>query len=152
MSEFHEPPSEATALRPDYLRWALLTARRAAWMPAALIVFHTFILLVLDAYTRLPPIDIPMHFFGGVSAAYFLRWAAITAVECKIRAPLSPGSVVRFVMVTTFAIAVLWEIAEFSLDRRFGSHLQLGPLDTLGDMFIGVCGAAALLACYRNRA
>ena len=125
--------------------------QRGAWAPVGLIVFHTFILLVLDAYTRLPPIDIPMHFLGGVSAAYFLRWAAITAAECKIRAPLSPVALVRFVLVATFAITVLWEIAEFFLDRRFGSHLQLGPPDTLGDMFTGVCGAAALLACHRNR-
>ena len=152
MSRFNETQSDATIARPDYPRWALLTVRRAAWMPVTLIAFHIFILLVLDAYTRFPPIDIPMHFFGGVAAAYFLRWAAVTAAECKIRAPLSPGTVVRFVMVTTFAITVLWEIAEFSLDRRFGSHLQLGPLDTLGDMLIGVCGAGALLACDRNRA
>lgn len=152
MSRFNETQSDATIARPDYPRWALLTARRAAWMPIGLIVLHTFILLALDAYTRIPPIDIPMHFFGGVSAAYFLRWAAVTAAECKIRAPLSPAVLARFVLVTTFAITVLWEIAEFSLDRRFGSHLQLGPLDTLGDMLIGVCGAGALLACYRNRA
>ena len=148
MSEFHEPPRETALARPDCARWLLLTLRRAAWMPVALIVFHIFILLVLDAYTRFPPIDIPMHFLGGVSAAYFLRWAALTAAECKIRAPLSPAALTRFVLIATFAVTVLWEIAEFFLDRRFGSHLQLGPLDTLGDMFTGVCGAAALLARY----
>ena len=151
MSEFDEQPSEAAVVQPDFFRWALLTARRAAWAPISLIVFHTFILLVLDAYTRFPPIDIPMHFLGGASAAYFLRWSVLTAPECKICAPLDSFARNRLVLITTFAVTVLWEVAEFLLDRKYGSHLQLGVIDTLGDMLTGVSGAGALLVWYRKQ-
>ena len=134
----------------DYSRWALQTVQRGAWAPLTLIAIHAVALFGLDAYEHFPPIDIPMHFFGGVSAAYFLRWALLIAPECGVGKTVALSTVNRRVLAMTFAITVLWEIAEFWIDRTRGTHLQLGPADTAGDMFLGTLGAVALLACIKN--
>ena len=131
----------------DYPGWVVLSLKHGAWAPVCLIVVHAILLFGLDAYERLPPIDIPMHFFGGVSAAYFLRCAASAASECRVGPRLASTTRDRLVFVAVFGITILWEIGEFLWDRNFGTHLQHGARDTLGDMTIGVLGAATLLFC-----
>ena len=137
--------------RADYLRWALLTMKRGAWAPLMLIAIHAVALFGLDAYEYFPPIDIPMHFFGGVSAAYFLRCALLTAPECGVEKAITASAINRLVLAMTFAVTVLWEIAEFWLDRTRGTHLQLGPADTAGDMLLGTLGGGALLFFLSRR-
>ena len=131
----------------DYTGWVLLSLKRGAWVPVSLIVIHAIALFGFDAYTWFPPIDIPMHFFGGVSAAYFLRHAAMAASECGICPPLNSTTRNRLVLVAVFGVTIVWEVAEYLMDHNFGTHLQLGISDTLGDMAMGVLGATTLLFC-----
>jgi len=131
----------------DYPGWTFLSLKRGAWAPTTLFVVHAIALFGFDAYTWLPPIDIPMHFFGGVSAAYFLRCTVIAASECRVCPPPAPTTRDRLVLVAVFGVTIIWEIAEFLIDRNFATHLQIGAGDTLGDMSIGVLGAATLLFC-----
>jgi len=44
---------------------------RGAWAPVLVFGLHVFISPALNAYLLFPPLDIPMHFFGGVAIAYF---------------------------------------------------------------------------------
>ena len=41
-----------------------------------------------------------------------------------------------------------WEFAEFILDETIGSDLQEGLMDTMSDLMLSVCGAAAYLAWH----
>jgi hypothetical protein len=120
--------------------------RSAGWAPTLVFLLHVFISRVLKAYILFPPLDIPMHFVGGVAIAYFwLRCCAAVppdAIGARYRRALQALIVASLTVSST----VLWEFGEFISDRVFGTHAQLGLEDTLLDMALGFAGGLCYLA------
>lgn len=125
--------------------WLLRTLRRAAWAPIFVFGVHA-VCSFLGLYGVWPPLDIPMHFFGGIAITYFFSHAYLAAGEMDLLGrPASLLSVVT-VFALTCSTTVFWEFAEFLSDRYLGSHAQKGLEDTLGDMLCGILGGLAFLA------
>jgi len=115
--------------------------REALWAPAA-VVLAAFIL------GRVPGID-PwwlVHVVGGAAVAFcYLRLAALAGGRYGLR-HAGVRYLVAFALACSTALA--WELAEFALDETIGSDLQEGLMDTMSDLMLSVCGAAAYLAWH----
>lgn len=133
------------------LRLITTLLRQAGWAPALVFLLHLFLSRGLNAYLRYPPIDIPMHYLGGVAVAFFLSrcFAAVPAEMLCGRA----RRVIEFVCVAglTTTAAVGWEFAEFFSDKFFGTHAQLGLEDTLLDLALGMIGGVSYLIVALRR-
>jgi hypothetical protein len=125
---------------------------RAGWMPTAVFLLHVFISRVLNGYILFPPLDIPMHFLGGVAIAFFFSRCSALVPASVISGPARPLAQAVVVFGLTGTATVFWEFAEFFSDRLFGTHAQLGLEDTLLDMALGVAGGLAYLASAHLRA
>ncbi len=127
------------------LPWLQHTLRRAAWAPIAVFGLHT-VSSFIGLYGVWPPLDIPMHFLGGIAITYFFGQAFRAAAEMDLLG--RPAAILYRVTVFTLTCSstVFWEFAEFLSDRYLGSHAQKGLEDTLGDMLVGILGALAFLA------
>jgi len=105
----------------------------------------------IGLYSVWPPLDIPMHFLGGVAITYFFGQAFRAAVEMDFLG--RPSAILD--RVTVFALTcsstVFWEFAEFLSDHYLGTHAQKGLEDTLGDMLLGILGGLAFLAAAWRR-
>ncbi len=119
---------------------------RAGWAPLLVFLLHVFISRVVNGYILYPPLDIPMHFLGGVAMAYFLANCFSALPKDAIAHSLRPLAAVVFVVSLTTTSTVFWEFAEFASDAVFGTHAQLGLDDTLLDMALGIAGAMAYAA------
>ena len=113
--------------------------REALWAPAA-IALAAFVL------GRIPGVDVWwfMHLAGGAAVAFcYLR---LIALARRRFGTMHAG--VRYVLAFALACstALAWELAEFALDETLGSDLQEGLMDTMSDLMLSVCGAAAYLA------
>jgi hypothetical protein len=132
-----------TRVRRGLLRRIFLAG---AWAPSLLFALHLVLDYGLDAYIRWPPVDIPMHFFGGLAIAYFSSGAfrALFAAEVgpRIRAPLE----LLLAFGLTAAAALVWELAEYASDALLGTRFVFGVRDTMKDMALGLAGGALLLA------
>ena len=113
---------------------------RAGWAPILVFLLHVFISRVLNGYILYPPLDIPMHFFGGVAMAYFLAKSFGAVPEGAIAPPYRPIAEFVFVVSVTATASIVWEFAEFTSDRLFGTHAQVDLDDTLLDMALGIAG------------
>ena len=128
-----------------------LLVRRAGWAPLLVFLLHVFISRVLNGYILYPPLDIPMHFFGGVAIAYFLSMCFAALPEDAVSPAYRAAAELVLVMSLTATASVVWEFAEFTTDTLFGTHAQLGLEDTLGDMVLGIAGGASyVLASWRR--
>lgn len=127
-------------------RWILITLGRAAWAPVLVFGINMVLWLGFDVYTVFPAIDIPMHFIGGMAIAYFAFKAVQAAVHCNLIG--SPNMVAVRIMsfFCACSAAVFWEFAEFAGDQYFETKFQHGLVDTILDLFLGVCGALSYLA------
>src|ERR1041384_7803970 len=89
--ENHEPDTisspEQRQLMVVLWGWIASTIREAAWAPAIIFVAHLIASRVLHAYERYPPLDIPMHYLGGVVIAFFYHRASINASRGGILGP-----------------------------------------------------------------
>ena len=128
------------------IKSAIAAPLRAAWAPLLVFGLHLFISRVLNAYLLIPPLDIPMHFFGGVSIAYFFARSARALPVGTISPAFRPWLVAVLVFALTGTATVFWEFAEFFSDHLFATHAQLGLGDTLLDMALGVGGGVTYLA------
>ena len=128
--------------------WSLVTLRESAWAPLGVIAVYLVGILFgwFDSY---PPLDIPMHFFGGVAITYFFRSAIRNsqAILGEIPFPVQ----VMFAFTCTGTMIILWEFFEVILDFLFQAHNVLGLADTIKDMFVGLTGALVLTIFYRQR-
>jgi len=122
------------------LRIGGLLIARAGWAPIFVFLLHVFISRVLNGYILYPPLDIPMHFFGGVAMAYFLAKSFAAVPEGAIAQPYRPFAEFVFVVSVTATASVVWEFAEFTSDLLFGTQAQVGLDDTLLDMALGIAG------------
>ena len=125
--------------------WIRSTARQAAWAPALVFLLHVVASRIFHAYAVFPPLDMPMHFIGGVAIAFFFLRSAVIASGLGLLAP--PHRATHFLLVFGLVgtTTVFWELAELASDRFFGTHAQLGLADTLKDMFFGISGGLAFL-------
>ena len=113
--------------------------REALWAPAAIAV-AAFVL------GRVPGVDAWwfVHLAGGAAVAFcYLRLIALAHGRFGT---MHTG--VRYLLAFALACstALAWELAEFALDETLGSDLQEGLMDTMSDLMLSVCGAAAYLA------
>jgi hypothetical protein len=128
----------------------LMTLVRKLWMVggwAPLLVFsiHVVASRGLNAYARFPPTDIPMHFAGGVAMAFFISGcfrALPRDVDRRSRVVVLEGVLVGSLATTA---AVLWEFAEFSIDRLTGTNIQVNLNNTMQDLALGMLGALVLV-------
>lgn len=127
------------------LPFLLTTLRRAAWAPILVFGLHVASSF-LGLYDVWPPLDVPMHFLGGMAIAWFFRHAYRAAEELGLLG--RPAAILGPVMVLalTGTTTVFWEFAEFLSDRYAGTHAQKGLEDTLGDMLVGLLGGLAVAA------
>ena len=113
-----------------------------------LLVFHT-ILASLFLYVKYPVLDIPMHFFGGLIAAWF--FAAYFKNE---RAKISSIAGIVTIIGSAAIVGVAWEWLEWIIDNIFlPDHPFMGGLsDTLFDLVMDLSGACvvALIASRRT--
>ena len=131
--------------RDRILPWSIESVRRGGWPAMTLFSIHVVAVQGFDAYEQFPPLDIPMHFLGGVVIAYFFHRASLAASRHGFLGPFHPVTRTILVFALTCTATVFWEFSEFLTDRFFGTHAQLGLDDTLGDMLLGICGGIALL-------
>src|SRR5688500_274134 len=124
---------------------------RAGWFPTLVFLLHVFISRVVNGYILYPPLDIPMHFLGGVAIAFFFSRCLAMVPERAISGPPRHLAQALLVFSLTGTATVFWEFAEFFSDRLFGTRAQLGLEDTLLDMALGVAGGLAyLLSAYQR--
>src|SRR5262245_3578364 len=115
------------------------------WAPCLVFTVHVTATQLFDVYRLWPQADIPMHFAGGFAIAFF--------ISCCFRA--LPRDVVRssrlvvleavLIGSLTTSAAVLWEFAEFTLDRMAGTNVQVSLPNTMQDLALGMLGASALI-------
>src|SRR5918994_6731927 len=114
-----------------FLQW-FKSLMKPAWAPSFVFVIHV-IALNFQLYKTYPPIDIPMHFFGGVSMAYFLDKAFVAA--SLITTGARPNRVFESLLTVTATctVAVFWEFVEFVLSWALSIDLQGSLADTTKD-------------------
>ncbi len=127
------------------LSWSVQAVRQGGLPAIAVFAFHVVATRGFHAYEHFPSLDIPMHFLGGVAIAYFFHRASIAASERGIIGPFHRVTHAVLVVSLTCTATVLWEFAEYIADRFFGAGSQLSLEDTLGDMFLGICGGITCL-------
>jgi len=126
-------------------RTLVVLLRRAGWAPIAVVLVHAVLVLALDAYTRFPPLDIPMHFIGGVAIAYFFSGCFTALPDGFVAAEYRKWAEFVVVASLTATAAVIWEFAEFLADALFAAGSQNGLDDTMLDMALGMLGGIVWL-------
>ena len=123
--------------------WKILKV--GGWVPLLVFVTHVFISRVLHAYVIWPPIDIPMHFSGGVAIAYLIS-------QCYQLLPRESVKRSRVVVLELMLIgsltattAVFWEFGEFTVDQLFGSNVQISLANTMQDLAMGILGSLVFI-------
>jgi hypothetical protein len=120
--------------------------RSGFWAPLTVFLAHVILSLTFNAYERVPVVDIPIHFLGGMAIAFFCSrtldilgdYAIVDRVDDLLRAVL--------LITLTATAAVFWEFAEYVSDRVFGTRAQEGLEDTLFDMLLGILGGFTLVS------
>jgi uncharacterized membrane protein YjdF len=126
--------------------WIGGTLRQAGWAPLLVFLVYLVTAFVLDLFDVLPRLDLAMHFAGGLATAFFISRALAVHQQLWPSRQLSSRREAALVLVLTLAVALLWELAEFTSDRLFGTQEQLGSADTLRDLLAGFLGAIVYLA------
>lgn len=116
----------------------------SAWFPL-LIFASNAVVWHFHVYEYWPPVDIPMHFLGGVAITYFFWKLFNSSIKSKLLRPIQSGILFLLVFSLTCTTTVFWEFAEYILDHTIASNVQLGLEDTLLDMLLGIVGGCAFL-------
>jgi hypothetical protein len=128
--------------------WTLDILREAAWAPLGVLGFY-YMGLVLQLFKLFPPLDIPVHFAGGIAITYFYRSAIRHSQRLVGEIPLPIQ--VLFAITCAETTAVFWEFYENISDYFGGTQMVRGVLDTAVDLFAGLMGAIVLSLVYRRR-
>ena len=130
-----------------FLQW-LISLVKPAWAPLFVFMIH-LIALNFQLYKTYPPIDIPMHFFGGISMAYFLDKAFVAASLITVGAPPNRLLESLLIVTATCTVAVFWEFVEFVLSWALSTDLQGSLADTTKDLFFGITGSLCFTAAVK---
>lgn len=134
--------------QPPLVKWILNTLREAAWAPLSVLGFYA-LGLTFRLFKLFPPLDIPVHFMGGVVITYFYRVAIRNSEKLVGEVPFPIQ--VLFAITCTGTTTVLWEFYENLLDYFAGTQMVRGVQDTIVDLFVGLVGALMLSLFYRRR-
>lgn len=116
------------------------------WAPLLVFLIHVIATRVFQAYDVLPQTDIPMHFAGGLAMAFFVSRCFRALPREVVRSSRLVVLEVVLVGSLTTTAAVVWEFAEFSLDRFVGSNVQVSLENVMQDMALGMLGAGVFIA------
>lgn len=128
------------------LRTLGVRAVQIVWAPLAVVALHGFLALCFGHRTSLDP---GFHFLGGVAGAYAVSQAIVRIPWNPLQAAVPYRGAVA--VVVTVGAALVWEGIEFVSDRLLGTHVQMGPSDTLWDLGLGTAGAIAAAALLTRR-
>jgi hypothetical protein len=98
-----------------------------------------------NLYISLWWIDIPLHFLGGMFAAYFSVWLWFFWRGEKL-----PAGIFSLMVGGAVAIGLAWEIFEFSLRVTFSPEGYL--LDTASDLLSDLAGAIFAYFIFKKSA
>jgi hypothetical protein len=132
----------------QFVDWAIKTLKESAWAPLSVVGFY-LLGLAFHLFDKIPQMDIPTHFFGGVAITYFYR-SAIRNSQ-KIAGDIPFPIQILFAFTCTGTTVVLWEFYENIMDHFFGFHMVLGLGDTIKDMSMGLLGALVLSLFYKRK-
>ncbi len=127
-------------------------ARRERLLAFFVVLFaclHLFLFLS-DAYLRHPPLDILMHFLGGIWFGFFFFHFLFDRGRVLTTHPAYEA----FVVLGSVAfVCVMWEFHEFAGDlfiRVPNRIMQTGVRDTMSDLLFGMLGGtiAVILRTY----
>jgi hypothetical protein len=121
------------------------------WAPLLVFLGHVFASRVFDAYTAWPQLDVPVHFIGGFTMAFFVSRCFRALPREVVRSSRLVVLEVVLVGSLTASAAMAWEFAEFACDQVFGSSIQVSLANTMQDMALGIAGAATFLALRVRR-
>ena len=130
------------------VNWTFDTLREAAWAPLTVLGFYA-LGLTLRLFKLFPPLDIPVHFMGGVVITHFYRVAIRNSQKLVGEIPFPIQ--VLFAITCTGTTTILWEFYENILDYFAGTHMVRGVQDTIVDLFAGLMGALVLSLIYKRR-
>ena len=115
------------------------------WFPLLVFISHLFVSRILHLYEIWPSTDVPMHFLGGVSIAFFVSRSFQLLPRKEVdrsRVLLQELLLVGSITATT---TVFWEFAEFIFDQAFLTNIQVSLANTMKDMAMGILGAISLI-------
>jgi hypothetical protein len=115
------------------------------WAPLAVFVAHLLAAHVFLLYQRWPPVDIPLHLFGGLAIAFFFSRSFQAVPGDGVRPDRRALLELLLVGSLTATAAVFWEFWEFASDHLLGTAFQSGLNDTMKDLAIGIGGGAVFL-------
>ncbi len=123
--------------------WKILKV--GGWFPLLVFSTHLIFSRVLHVYEIWPSVDIPMHFIGGLSIAFFIsRCFQVLPREFDRRSRIVLLELLLIGSLTA-STAVCWEFAEFTFDQLFSSNVQIGLVNTMQDMAMGILGATVII-------
>jgi len=134
--------------RKQFVDWSVSTLKEAAWAPLGVVGFYLFG-LALHLFDLFPSLDVPTHFLGGVAITFLYRSAIRNSQKIVGDIPFSTQII--FAFTCTGTTIILWEFYENILDYFLNTHMVLGLVDTLKDMFMGLLGALILSLLYRRQ-
>ena len=146
--------TSATSRAFNLTEWltALWTAiRRYIWFPLAVFMINLIFAVGLKLYETWPPIDMPLHFFGGVAIAFFIAGTLRTLMQAELLEHARGLLFLILIISLTSVAAVVWEFGEWSIDYVLGTAFQAGLNDTLLDLFLGLAGGTAYIGCEAVR-
>lgn len=108
------------------------------YLPLIIFLIHVFIIGTFNLYEMYPWLDIPMHFFGGMSITFSF---ILVLDKCKEEIVIKDKliKVIILVSLVTFT-SVLWEFWEQAVNYLFNLGWTFTLKDTLKDLFIGIFG------------
>ncbi|MCB0076081.1 MAG: hypothetical protein KDD73_01585 [Anaerolineales bacterium] len=115
------------------------------WFPLLVFALHVVISRILHLYLYWPTVDIPMHFAGGLSIAYFVSCAFQTLPRYFAQRSRTVLLELLLIATLTTTAAVCWEFAEFAIDQLLGSNVQVSLANTMQDMAMGMLGATFII-------
>jgi len=121
------------------------------WAPFLVFSVHVIASRGFHLYDVWPQTDVPMHFAGGLSIAFFFSRCFRALPRDIVRSSRIAVLEAILIFTLTATAAVLWEFAEFTLDRIAGSNVQVSLPNTMQDMALGMLGAVVVMAVRMRR-
>ena len=120
--------------------------RVGGWAPVSVVILHGLIVnSILNLYKIWPPIDMPMHFLGGLAFALFVSRCFQELPRGTVQRSRSVVLELLLIGSLTATAAVFWEFTEFTTDQLFNRNVQVSLANTMRDMALGITGSIAFI-------